>query len=72
VLGIKLDGSQPKIIDLGLAGEVGFRQRRPLVGRYRFVADQYHAPGKAAVAQRRGGLETGLAGADNGDDPGRH
>ncbi len=72
LLGVKLDGSQPQIIDPRLTGEVGFRQWRALVGHDRLVADQHDAAGKAGVAQRGGSLETGLAGADDGDDRSRH
>ena len=72
LLGVKLGRPQPQIIDPGLTGEVGFRQRRALVGQNRLVADQHDAAGKALLAQRRRDLETGLAGADDGDDRSRH
>ena len=49
-----------------LAHEIGFRQRRALVGQARLVSDDHDAPGKSVLAQRGGGLKPRLAGA--GDD----
>ena len=72
MLGVELGGPQPQIIGPGLTSEVGFRQRRTLVRQNWLVADQYDAAGKAAIAQRGSSLETGLTGADDGDDRSRH
>jgi hypothetical protein len=72
LLGVKLGRPQPQIISAGLTSEVRFRQWRALVRQGRLVANQHDAAGKAGVAQRGSSLETGLAGADDGDDRSRH
>ncbi len=61
-------GPQQQFVEPAFTREVGFRQWRALVGQPRLVADQHDAAGKTLLAQRRGRLETGLAGADDGDD----
>ena len=60
--------AQPQFVEAAVAGEIGFRQGRALIGQRRLVADQQDPAGEPLLAQRRRGLETGLAGADDGDD----
>ena len=47
------------------AGEVLLRQRRPLIGQVRLVADEYQASGKALAAQGVDRLRAGLTAAEN-------
>ncbi len=61
-------GPQQQFVEPAFTREVGFRQWRALVGQPRLVTDQHDAAGKTLRAQRRGRLETGRAGADDGDD----
>ncbi len=52
---------------LQFAGEIFFRQRRALVGREGFLADQGDVAGKAALAQALRRFAAGLARADDDD-----
>jgi len=52
---------------LDLAGEPRLRQRRAVVRAVRLLAEQAHAAGEAAGAQRLGDLHAGLAGPDDDD-----
>ncbi len=48
-----------------LAHEIGFRQRRPLIGRATFIADQSDTAAEAVLPQEMRKIETGMAGTDN-------
>ena len=58
---------QEEAAGIGLASEVGLRQRRALIGQHRLLADQGEASGKARLPQRGRGLEAGLARTDDDD-----
>src|SRR5215831_1851336 len=63
---------EPKLVQAALAGEVGFRQWRSLIGPNQLVADQYDTAGIAFLTQRSRRLKTGLPRADNRNGRLRH
>ena len=71
VLGIVFDRLQEQPVGVQLTLEIGLRQRRPLIGRLRLVADDRDGARKTAQPQRIGRLPTSLAGADDDDARGR-
>ena len=70
VLGEEAGRAQEQPLLIGLAGEVGLRQGRPLVGKDGLVAHQGDRIPEPTLAQGGGELEARLAGARD-DDPGR-
>ena len=70
VLGEELVRPQPDGVRVRLAGEVGLRQGRALVGQVGLVPEQDDAALEPLLAQRGGGLETALPGTDDDDGPG--
>ena len=51
MLGVEGLRPEPELVEAAVAGEVGFRKRRALIGRNRLVADHYDPAGKALLAQ---------------------
>ena len=70
VLGVPLLGVDDGVVELGLAGEVALRQRRPLVGQLVLGGEQGDRPVVPLLAQRLGGLGAGQAAADDDDAAG--
>jgi hypothetical protein len=70
LLGEEVRTAQVQLFEPGGPGQVGLRQRRPLVRHARLVPDQHDPAGEAAVPQRRHGLEPALPGPD--DENGAH
>ena len=58
---------QPDAIGLPLAGQNFLRQRRPVVGRFRLVADQGDGAGIARRTQSSAGTDPGERGTDDDD-----
>ena len=58
-------GPQRQAVDVHLAFEKRFRQRRPLIGKLRLVGEEHDRLLKSVLAQARGGLNAGMAGADD-------
>ena len=71
VLGVVALGSEPGPLQRHLAAEIRFRQRRPLIGQVRLVAEQGKVALEAQLAQAHGDLRARLPGADD-DHPLRH
>ena len=65
--------AEQQAIGRQFAGQEFLRQRRPLIGQFRFVADQHQAAGEAFAPQSVDRLCAGLAAADdeNGGNHGR-
>ena len=71
VLGEEAGRAQEQALLVGLAGEVGFREGRPLVGQGGLVAHQGDRVPEPALPQGGGELEAGLPGPGH-DDAGAH
>ena len=69
-LGEQIAPAQHQAVLGGLAGEQRLRQRRPLIGRMRLVADHHQRAVIALGAQRFGDLQPRLRGADDDDGVG--
>ena len=65
MLRVIVDGLQEKPLGLQLALQIRLRQRRPLIGRRRLIANQRDLAGKASKSQRIGRLPARLARADD-------
>src|SRR5207302_2142477 len=68
---IEIRGPQLHFVEALRVEHEPFRERRPLIGKMRFLADERDRLGVPALAQRGRGFEASLAGADD-DGPGRH
>jgi hypothetical protein len=67
LVSINAGRAQQQPVHIQVALEVGLRQRRPLIGRRRLIADQRDLARETALPQPLRGLAAGLAGADNDD-----
>ena len=67
VLGEEPFRPQPDRVGVGLAGEIGLRQRRPLIRKVRLVAHEDHPALETLLTQGRRDLEPALARADHHD-----
>src|SRR5882724_12892717 len=65
LLAIEFVGAEHQAVRTTLALEIGFGQRRPLIGQMRLVVEQADALGKTMLPQRCRDLEARVTGADD-------